>query len=81
METTDFAEQREDLLQSIERNQEDVRVAVRELTDAARSTLSLSEQIKKFPVAWTMGAFLVGAWLGGRGATSNAARQRNASNA
>ena len=32
MDKTDFAEQREDLLQSIERDQEEVRVAVHELT-------------------------------------------------
>lgn len=75
MNTPDFAEQREDLLQSIERDQEEVRVAVHELTGAARSTLNLSEHIKKFPLTWAMGAFLIGAWLGSRG-TSNAAGQR-----
>lgn len=76
MEKTDFAEQREDLLQSIERDQEEVRVAVQELTAAARSTLDVSELIKKFPLTWAMGAFLVGAWLGSRGAPLNAAEQR-----
>ena len=66
MDKPDFAEQREDLLESIERDQEEVRVAVQELTVAARSTLSLSEHIKEFPLAWATGAFLVGAWLGSR---------------
>lgn len=76
MEMTNFAEQREDLLQSIERDQEQVRVAVQELTGAARSTLDVSEHIKKLPLTWAMGAFLVGAWLGGRGASLNGAGQR-----
>ena len=76
MEKTDFAEQREDLLQSIERDQEEVRVAVQELTGAAGSKLDVSEHIKKFPLTWAIGAFLVGAWLGSRGTPLNSAGQR-----
>lgn len=76
MEKTDFTEQREDLLQSIERDQEEVRVAVHELTGAAGATLDVSEHIKKFPLTWAIGALLVGAWLGSRGAPLNAAGQR-----
>jgi hypothetical protein len=76
VETTDFAEQREDLLQSIERDQEEVRVAVQELTGAARSKLNVSEHIKKFPLTWAMGAFLVGTWLGSRGVLPNGTGQR-----
>lgn len=76
MVLTDFAEQREDLRQSIARDEEEVRLAVRELTGAARSTFDVSEHIKKFPLAWVMGAFLVGAWLGSRGARLNAAGRR-----
>ena len=76
MEKTDFAEQREDLLQSIERDQEEVRVAVQELTGAARSKLNVSEHIKEFPLTWAIGAFLVGAWLGSRGAPLNASRTK-----
>jgi len=75
VETTDFAEQRDDLLQSIARDAEEVRLAVQELTGAARSTLNVSEHIKKFPLTWAMGAFLVGAWLGSRGTPLNAVRQ------
>jgi hypothetical protein len=71
VEKTDFAEQREDLLQSIERDQQEVRVAVQQLTGAARSKLDVSERIKKFPLTWGMGAFLVGVWLGSRGAPLN----------
>ena len=75
MEKTDFAEQREDLLQSIERDQEDVRVAVQELTGAAQSKLDVSEHIKRFPLTWALGALLVGVWLGSRGAPLNVAAQ------
>jgi hypothetical protein len=75
----DFAAQRDDLLQGIERDQEGMRVAVHELTGAASSKLDLSAQIKKFPLTWTIGAFLVGVWLGGRGAPARVARQRSSS--
>jgi len=76
VQKTDFAEQRDDLLQSIERDQEEVRVAVQELTGAARSKFNVSEHIKEFPLTWAIGAFLVGAWLGSRGAPLNGAGQR-----
>ena len=78
MDKTDFAEQREDLLQGIERDSEEVRVAVHELTGAARSTLNVSEHIKQFPLTWVIGAFLVGVWLGSRGAPAPVAGQRRA---
>ena len=78
MDKTDFTEQREDLLQGIERDQEEVRVAVHALTGAARSTLNVSEHIKQFPLTWAMGAFLVGLWLGSRGAPTHMAGQRRA---
>ena len=78
MDKTDFAEQREDLLQSIERDQEEVRVAVHELTGAAGSKLDVSEHIKKFPLTWAIGAFLLGVWLGSRGAPAHVAGQRRA---
>jgi len=77
VDKADFAEQRDDLLQSIERDQEEVRVAVHALTGAARSTLSVSEHIKEFPLTWAMGAFLVGAWLGSRGARMRAPEPLN----
>jgi hypothetical protein len=76
-QVTDFAEQREDLLQSIERHQEDVRVAVHELAGAARSKLNASAHIKEFPLTWTVGAFVVGVWLGSRGAPASATVQLN----
>ncbi len=79
MDNTNFAEQREDLLQSIERDREEVRVALQELTGAAGFKLDVSERIKAFPLAWAIGAFLVGVWLGSRGASVDAAGQRRPS--
>ena len=76
MNKIDFAERRENLLQGIERAEEAVRVAVHELTGAAGSTLDVSAHIKKFPLTWAIGAFLVGVWLGRRGAPLNTAGQR-----
>lgn len=64
MDNIEFAEQREDLLQSIQRDEEEVRAAVQQLTTAARSHLEVREYIKAFPMSWMIGAFLVGAWLG-----------------
>jgi hypothetical protein len=76
VDKSDFAEQRRDLLQGIERDQEEVRVAVHELTGAAGSKLDVREYIKRFPLTWAIGAFLVGAWLGSRGAPAHVAGQR-----
>ena len=78
MDKPDFAEQREDLLQGIERDEEEVRVAVHELTGAARSALNVREHIRQFPLTWEIGAFLVGVWLGSRGALAHVAGQRRA---
>jgi hypothetical protein len=66
MEQAPYAAQREDLLQSIERDEEEVRVAVQELAGAAGSKLDLGEHIKASPLTWVFGAFVVGVWLGSR---------------
>jgi hypothetical protein len=73
---TAFAEQREELLQSIERDQEEVRGAVQELAGAARLKLDIAERIKAFPLTWMLGAVLVGMWLGSRGASVTLPGQR-----
>ena len=75
MEKTDFAEEREELLQGIEQDEKDVRAAVHELTDAAGSKVDVSEHIRRFPLTWAIGAFLIGAWLGSRGAQARVAGQ------
>jgi hypothetical protein len=79
MDQTDFAEQRQDLLQSIEWDREEVRVALHELTAAAELKLDVGERIKASPVTWVMGAFLVGLWLGSRAASLDASGQRRPS--
>ena len=75
MEDTNFAEQREDLLQLIERDQEEVRAAMHDLTGAARSKLDVSEHIREFPLTWAIGALLIGWWLGSRGPRGDATGQ------
>lgn len=75
MET--YTEQRDHLLQSIERDEEQVRVAMHELAGAARFKLDLGERIKQFPLTWVISACLVGAWLGSRGARGRVGGQRS----
>ena len=61
-----FEEQRDGLLQEIQRDQEELRRAVQELTGTARLQFALSERIKSAPLSWLLGGFLLGVWLGGR---------------
>ena len=73
MDKTRSVERRADLLQSIERDQEKVRAAVRELAVAVRSRLDPGEPIRKSPLTWAMGALLVGAWWGWSSKSANVA--------
>lgn len=75
-ENGDFVEERDELLQAIERDQEDVREALHELTTAAEHKLDVSERIRRSPLAWTAGATIVGAIWGAREASA-AARHRS----
>ena len=70
---------RERLLQAIEHDSEDVRVALHDLTDAAGNKLDPGERIRTSPLAWTLGAFLVGTWPGSRETTAGIAPQRRQS--
>lgn len=76
MSDAGFAEQREDLLQLIAVDQEELRVAVHQLTVAAGVKLDIAERIKTSPLAWTIGALLVGIWLGSDTRSSDVARHR-----
>ena len=78
MTDSEFTAQRDDLLQSIERDQEEVRLAVHELTGAAKSSLDVREHIKEFPLTWAIGALLVGMWLGSRGSRGDVGGQGGA---
>jgi len=98
----DYNAQREELLESIERDEEEMRAAVQELASVASEkvqelttvatdkvqelatatsdtvrdfadaasekleVLDVSEHIRRSPVRWLVGAFIVGAWLGAR---------------
>jgi len=76
VEHVDFAERREGLRQSIEHDEDEVRGAVQELVGAAQARFDVRERVKQSPVAWVMGGFLVGLWLGSRGAPAAVAGQR-----
>lgn len=66
MSEADFEEQREDLRQTIERDQAVVRLALRDLSDAAGEKLDVKSHIQAHPLGWMIGAFVVGFWLGRR---------------
>jgi hypothetical protein len=57
-------EQREAVRQSLEQHKQDLRLAVQDLTIAARSWSDPSESIRLHPGAWLASAFVVGLWLG-----------------
>lgn len=61
---SEYAEQRDELLESIERDQEELLEAVHELGDAAKATFDLAERIREAPVAWIVGGLIFGLWLG-----------------
>jgi len=60
-------DEREVLRHSIERDEQDLREAVHELTGAARTQFSLSELVRESPMVWLFGGFVLGIWLGHRG--------------
>ena len=76
MDDTSFIEQRAVLLQSIEEDRQEVRVALRELTGAAEQKFDVAERIRTAPLSWTIGGFLVGIWLGSRTPGTSVAGQR-----
>ncbi len=57
-------ENREALRQSLEQHKHELRLAVQDLSVAARSWSDPSESIRLRPGAWLAGAFVVGLWLG-----------------
>jgi hypothetical protein len=63
---SEYAEQRDVLLESIEREQEELLDAVHDLTESARATFDLGDRIREYPLSWLVGGLLVGLWLGYR---------------
>ncbi|MGH7805940.1 MAG: hypothetical protein ACREQJ_16450 [Candidatus Binatia bacterium] len=61
-----IAAKREQLLESVEREESELKLAVDELTTAAQAQVDLGERMSARAWTWLGGAFLVGLWLGGR---------------
>ncbi len=57
-------QEREALRQSLEQHKQDLRLAVQDLSIAAKSWSDPAEAIRLRPLAWLAGAFVVGLWLG-----------------
>jgi len=62
----EYVEQREQLLDSIEKGESALREAMLDLANVAHQQLAPSEHIRSSPFPWLAGAFLVGAWMGAR---------------
>jgi hypothetical protein len=60
-------DEREQLRQSIERNEAELREAVDELTSAVKSELTVRKHIEDNPVPWLVGGFVFGLWLSRNG--------------
>lgn len=76
MDRGSFAERRAVLVESIEKDRKEVRVALRELTGAAEQTFDVRERIRASPMPWALGALLVGIWLGARPSVVQVTTQR-----
>lgn len=66
MGVDEYVEQRGEILESIEKDEEALRAAVHELTDAAAESLDVGQRIRQAPWVWLAAAFLAGCWLGHR---------------
>jgi hypothetical protein len=63
------AEERiEELQELVEEQEVELHDAVEELEHVARRAIDVRHWIQERPLVWIGGAFLVGAWLGGRSA-------------
>ncbi|HXC51774.1 MAG TPA: hypothetical protein VN634_12865 [Candidatus Limnocylindrales bacterium] len=62
----DVSERKEELLHSIEEDEEELLEAMHELAEATEQKLDIAQYIRSRPFAWVAGAFCVGLWLGMR---------------
>jgi hypothetical protein len=60
----DVTERHEELLQSIEEDEEVLREAVHELAEATERKLDVTRFVRASPIEWVLGAFCLGLWLG-----------------
>lgn len=63
---SDVSERKEELLHSIEEDEEELFEAMHELAEATEKKLDVSRYIRSHPYAWIAGAFCAGLWLGMR---------------
>ena len=59
-----IAAKREELLESVEREEVELKAAVDELTTAAQAQMDLGERMAAQPWVWAGAAFAIGLWLG-----------------
>jgi hypothetical protein len=60
----EYAEQREHLVENVERDEEQLRRAVEDLKDAVERPFRLIERMKENPLPWLLSGVLLGFWLG-----------------
>ena len=56
-------EKKEELLEAVERSEQELRAAMDELATVAQRRLDLRERIAEHPWAWLCGGFVAGLWL------------------
>jgi ElaB/YqjD/DUF883 family membrane-anchored ribosome-binding protein len=63
----EVSERKEELLHSIEEDEEELYEAMHELAEATEQTFDLAAYVRTHPLAWVAGAFCMGLWLGWAG--------------
>ena len=59
-----IAAKREQLIESVEREESELKQAVGDLTSAAQAQVDLGERVAARPWIWLGGAFVLGLWIG-----------------
>ena len=67
MNETSYPEQRDEVIDSLQRDEQQLRKALKDLARAAGKRLQIAEHIKRAPLPWLLGGFVLGLWLGRRG--------------
>jgi hypothetical protein len=52
---------------TVQRDEAELRRALRELQHAIENPLGIADRIKQRPLPWIFSGLLIGVWLGGRG--------------
>lgn len=65
-ENGEVSERKEELLHSIEEDEEELLEAMHELAEATEQKLDIKRYIRAHPYAWVAGAFCAGLWFGMR---------------